>query len=191
MQPQRDPTVWTRSDAGAERAPRAIIALAFPAPQRAKDALDAAMMLQDRGLLAVHDAVLVFRPTDARARVRETRDPSPTVAAVPGSLLGALLGVLLAGPLGLVIGGAVGAGSGALAARLIDIGIPDDVVVQLRELTAPGDTVLALLVSDVHGVAVIEELRRFQGARIVYATLPEAALELVRRTLIPEHRAQA
>jgi uncharacterized membrane protein len=187
MQRIPDPTVWTPAD--AEPAPEhAIIAIAFASAHRAREALLAALALQDLGKLAVHDAVFVVRTDDSTARVYETTDPTPADAAVPSSLLGALIGTLLAGPLGAVIGGALGAGSGALAAALIDTGIPDDVVIQLREMTAPGDTVLALLVSDVRGNAVLTELRRFQGARIVFATLPAAALELVRRALGPETR---
>jgi uncharacterized membrane protein len=190
MQRIPDPTVWTPVD--AEPAPaHAIIAISFSSPHRAREALLAALALQDLGKLAVHDAVFVVRTDDSTARVYETTDPAPADAAGPTSLLGALIGTLLAGPLGAVIGGAIGAGSGALAAALIDTGIPDEVVVQLREMTAPGDTVLAILVSDVRGNAVLAELRRFEGARVVFATLPAAALELVRRALGGETRPAA
>ena len=185
-----DTTVWTPP--GEQPEPmHAMVALAFPSPTRAKEALFSAMVLQEYQQLRVHDAVFLYRPNDAPAQVLETNDPTPADAAMPVSLLGALLGVLLAGSLGLVLGGALGAGTGALAAKLLDTGIPDDIVVQLREMTAPGDTVLALLVSDIQGPAVIEELRRHEGARVIYATLPAAALELVRRTLAPGNRAQA
>jgi uncharacterized membrane protein len=89
----------------------------------------------------------------------------------------------VAGPLGFLIGGVLAGGGGALAAKLIDTGIPDRVVGELQELTIPGQTVLALLVSDIAGMVIIEELRRFRGAHVVYAQLPAAALELVRQAL--------
>jgi uncharacterized membrane protein len=38
----------------------------------------------------------------------------------------------------------------------------------LQELARPGQTVLALLVSDVAGMAVIEELRRFRNRPVLY-----------------------
>lgn len=39
---------------------------------------------------------------------------------------------------------------------------------QLQELAKPGEPVLALLVSEVAGMAVIEELRRFRDIPVVY-----------------------
>jgi uncharacterized membrane protein len=163
--------------------PRRIVALAFDSPLRAQEALLAALRLEQRGLLTLHDAVFISRSSSGRAEIVETSDPDPVAMAVPTSLLGALIGTLLAGPIGLLVGGVLAGSGGAIAAKLIDTGIPDRVVAELGELTQPGQTSLALLVSDVAGVAAIDELRRFQGARLVYAEVPPAALELMRQVL--------
>lgn len=160
-----------------------LIALGFDSPLRAQEALLAAMRLEEHRQLALHDAVLIARSGDAPPEVTETTDPKAVAAAVPSALFGALVGTLLAGPLGFLIGGALAGGAGALAAKLIDTGIPYRTVVELQERTQPGQTVLALLVSDIAGIAVIEELRRFQGADVVYAELPPNTLELVRQVL--------
>lgn len=162
---------------------RRIVALAFDSPLRAQEALLAALRLEQRGLLTLHDAVFINRSTSGRAEIVETSDPDPVAMAVPTSLLGALIGTLLAGPIGLLVGGVLAGSGGAIAAKLIDTGIPDRVVAELGELTQPGQTALALLVSDVAGVAAIDELRRFQGARLVYAQVPPAALEVMRQVL--------
>lgn len=162
---------------------RRIIAISFDSPLRAQEALLATLRLEERGLLTLHDAVFINRSTTGRAEIVETSDPSPVAAAVPTSLLGALVGTLLAGPIGLLVGGALAGGAGALAAKLVDTGIPDRVVSELGELTQPGQTSLALLVSDAAAQAVLDELRRFQGARIVYADVPPEALEVMRQVL--------
>jgi len=167
----------------AEAAPRRIVAIAFDSPLRAQEALLATLRLQERGLLVLHDAVFVNRSADGHAEIVETSDPEPVAMAVPTSLLGALIGTLLAGPIGLIVGGVLGGGGGALAAKLVDTGIPDRLVEELGALTQPGQTSLALLVSDVAGPPAIDELRRFQGARLVYAEVPPAAFEVMRQVL--------
>jgi uncharacterized membrane protein len=68
--------------------------------------------------------------------------------------------------------GGIGAGSGALAAKVVDLGIPDEWVAWLKEATEPGRTVLAILVTDFDRDALVEELERFQGARLLYGNLP-------------------
>lgn len=167
--------------------PRRIIAIAFDSPLRAQEALLATLGLEDRGLLTLHDAVFIHRSLSGRAEIVETSDPSPVAAAVPTTLLGALVGTLLAGPLGLLAGGVLAGGAGAIAAKLIDTGIPDRVVRELGELTQPGQTSLALLVSDAvaggAGTPILDELRRFQGARLLYAEVPPEALEVLQRVL--------
>jgi len=167
---------------------RRIVALAFDTPARAHAALASALRLQDQDLLVVHDAVFVTRHPDGTVELVESHSPAPVAAAVPSTLFGALVGTLVAGPLGLLVGGALGGGGGALVARVIDSGISHRVVGELQELTRPGQTVLALMVSDIAGMAVIEELRRFRGARVVYAEVPPAALELMRQVLAPAER---
>jgi uncharacterized membrane protein len=162
---------------------RRIVALALDTPERAQEAMDSALRLQERGLIEVHDAVFVLRHRDGTVEIVDSPSAAPVAAAVPSTLFGALVGTLIAGPLGLLIGGVLAGGSGAIAAKLIATGIPSRVVAELQELTRPGQTVLALMVSDIAGMAVIEELRRFRGARVVYGQLPEASLELMRQVL--------
>ena len=163
--------------------PRRIVAIAFDSPLRAQEALLAALGLEERELIAVHEAVFINRSPSGHIEIVETSHPGAVAAAVPSSLLGALVGALLAGPIGLLVGGVLAGGGGALAAKLIDTGIPDHVVRELGELTQPGQTALALLVSDAAGVEVLDELRRFRGARLVYAEVPPEALEVMRQAL--------
>jgi uncharacterized membrane protein len=171
------------AERGRASADRRVIALAFDSALRAQEAVLAALGLQERGRLVLHDAVFVTRPGSARAKVTETTDPTPIAAAVPASLLGAFVGTVLAGPLGLLIGGVLGGGGGVLAAKLIDTGIPDRVIAELRGRTKPGQYVVAFLVSDIAPAAAVEELQRFQGAHLVYDDLSPVAHEVVLRAL--------
>jgi hypothetical protein len=90
---------------------------------------------------------------------------------------------LLGGPIGALVGGAAAGGGGALLGKLIDTGIKDHEVKQLRETVRPGTTALALLVSNVSTAALQSELERFPGATIMQSELPESALHVVRDAL--------
>jgi uncharacterized membrane protein len=125
-----------------------ILALAFDSQQLAHQALQAAMGLRDDEALDLHDAVMLTSDRAGTATVAATMDPTPVAAAVPASLFGALVGTLIAGPIGLLIGGALGGGGGALAARLVDTGMPSYAIDALRETVIPGQYVLALLVTE-------------------------------------------
>lgn len=170
---------------GQPESRRRIVALAFDTHAEAQQALAAALRLQDKDLLDVHDAVFVSRTEDGTVDVAVTSDPTPVAAAVPSSLFGALVGTLVAGPIGFLIGGVLSGGCGALVAKLVDSGIPARIVTALQGLTRPGQTVLALLVSNIGGLPVIEELRRFRGAKVVFAQLPPDAIETVKHALSP------
>ncbi|MDB4953020.1 MAG: hypothetical protein JWO36_589 [Myxococcales bacterium] len=176
----------TRIESSIDAEPR-IVAFVFESPLFAHEAYLAAMRLQEDGLVTIHDAVFVSRRSRCSASVTETTDPTPAAAAVPSSLVGALVGMLVAGPLGFLIGGVLAGASGALAAKLIDLGIPDRLIVQLRKITQPGQSALALQVDlaggELGGSELLQELRRFQGAQLVYSQLPPAQAALVQQAL--------
>ena len=166
-----------------ENDPRKLIVLGFDSPLRAQEALMAATRLMTEGEILLHDAVFVSKGTDGETRVQETTDVTPGEAALDGAFWGLLFGTLLAGPVGALVGGALTAGTGALMAKVIDTGVPDARVQELRDTVTPGTTALALLVSHVHVEALVKELHRFAGAKIVTTDLPDAAVAAVREAL--------
>jgi uncharacterized membrane protein len=163
--------------------PRKLIVLGFDSPLKAQEALLAATRLVTEGQILLHDAVFVSKDEDGSTRVTETVDETPGDAALNGSFWGMLFGTLLAGPVGTVVGGAVSAGASALIAKLVDIGIPDGTVKELRDAVSPGTTALALLVSHVHEAALLAELHRFAGAKLVRTDLPDEAVTAVKAAL--------
>lgn len=163
--------------------PRKLIVLGFDSSLKAQEALLAATRLQTEGQILLHDAVFVVKDEEGRTQVTETVDTTPGEAALNGSFWGMLFGTLLAGPVGTVVGGAVSAGASALVAQLVDIGIPDATVKELREAVAPGTTALALLVSHIHEQTLLAELHRFAGAKLVRTDLPDQAVAAVKAAL--------
>lgn len=163
--------------------PRQLVVLGFDSTLRAEEALLAMTRLGTEGKILLHDAVFVQRDPDGSARVRETTDPTPGSAALDGSIWGLLFGTILGGPVGGLIGGTLTAGTGALLAKIIDTGVPDAVVNDLRETITPGTTALALLVSHLQPEALSTELRRFAGAKIIQTSLPPETVAAVREAL--------
>lgn len=158
-----------------------LIVLGFDSTTAAQEALTATLRLQEEGKLLLRDAVFVTKDEKGRAHVVETTDPSPGQAALSGSFWGLLFGALLLVPIaGLVIGAA----TSALMAKLVDVGVSDDFVKELRSSIEPGKTYLALLVSHEDEAAITAELKRFQGiAQFVTGTMPPEALEHVKEAL--------
>jgi uncharacterized membrane protein len=149
-----------------------LVAISFPDQFRASEFMTAAARLVSQGKLKAKDAVFVSKGDDGKAHVRETKDLQTGTAAASTGLWGAFIGLLFGGPVGMVVAGGIGAGAGALVAKVVDLGIPDEWVDWLKEATEPGRTVLAILVADFDRDALFEELERFQGARLLYGNLP-------------------
>ncbi|MEP6599336.1 MAG: DUF1269 domain-containing protein [Actinomycetota bacterium] len=165
-----------------------LLVISFDEPLRAQEFLLATVRLQKAGQLSVHDAVFVHRDADGRSRVTETTDVTPGRGALGGGFWGLLLGTLFGGPIGGLVVGAASAGGGALFAKLVDTGIKDDVIAELRDAVLPGQTALALLVSHVSLADLQRELARFPGATLVQTDLPPAAVAAVQEALVEANR---
>src|SRR5579875_3725580 len=109
-----------------------LLVISFDDPLRAQEFLLAAARLQRDEELQLHDAVIIRRDADGTSHVTETTDVTPGQAGVGAGVWGLLLGTLFGGPIGGLIAGAGAAGGGALYAKLVDTGIKDATVQELR-----------------------------------------------------------
>jgi uncharacterized membrane protein len=162
---------------------RTLVGVSFGDAFRAQEFLTAATRLAANGRLRLLDAVFVSKDDSGHTTVRETVDPTPGRSALSGAVWAGLFGLILGGPVGWAVGAGVGAGTGAVAAKVIDHGVSDDWVAWFRETVQPGATTLALLVEDLDRTALVSELERFAGARLVYANLDEQWLDRIRDAL--------
>lgn len=162
---------------------RKLIVIDFNDPLKANEFLLAATRLAKDDKLRLHDAVFIRRDSEGKSTVQETTDISTGRGALGGGMWGLLIGTLLGGPIGGLVGGAATAGSGALMAKLVDTGIKDHKIKELRETVPPGSSALALLVSHVSVADLQQELARFPGSTLVESDLPDAAVHAVRVSL--------
>jgi uncharacterized membrane protein len=160
-----------------------LVGIEFPDVFRAQEFLTATTRLAAHHDIELRDAVLVVSNAEGRVIVRETRDLQPMTTAASGAIWAGLFGLILGGPVGWLAGTAVGAAGGAITAKVVDHGIPDDWVDWFRQAVRPGAAIVAVLVGEARREAVFDELKRFEGARLVYANVPQAWQERIRDAL--------
>jgi uncharacterized membrane protein len=163
--------------------PRSLLVLAFDSALKSREAFLAFQRLQLEEILLIHDAVFIEKDQAGNTSVTETLDPQPGASAASGGIWGALIGTLFAGPVGTLVGAATTAGLGALAAKLIDLGIPDATVKEIEEATPSPSSALALLVSAVKDDGLERELNRFSGAKLVRSDLTPFTVQRLRNAL--------
>jgi uncharacterized membrane protein len=178
-------TPFSHHDAGSD-APDTIVGISFGDAFRAQELYTAALRLAARGDIELRDAVTIAKDAHGKTYVRETVDPQPARSAMSGGLWAGFFGLLLGGPVGWVAGTAIGAGAGAVRARIIDLGIPDEWVAWFREAVQPGTFTLVLLLGRFDREVMVGELERFSGAHLVYANLGTDGIARVRSALHDE-----
>jgi uncharacterized membrane protein len=159
------------SDDAAGLKERTLVGISFSDAFRAQEFLTAATRLAANQKLRLLDAVFVSKDESGKTVVRETVDPGPARSALSGALWAGLFGLILGGPVGWIVGAGVGAGTGAIAAKVIDHGVSDEWVSWFREAVDAGTTTLVLLTEDLDRSALVDELQRFAGAKLVYANV--------------------
>lgn len=160
-----------------------LVAISFADELRAVEFMTAMTRLARDGRLSLRDAVFVVKDENGKTHVRETRDLQPGSTALGAGLWAGLFGLLLGGPVGLLVAGGIGAGAGAITAKVVDVGVSDVFVDQLRDMVQPGTTTVALLGEEIDADAVLTELERFEGARYVAGNLPLDGIKRVRDAL--------
>ena len=160
-----------------------LVGIEFPDVFRAQEFLTATTRLAANHDIELRDAVIVVSNAEGRVMVRETRDLQPAKTAASGAIWAGLFGLILGGPVGWIAGTAVGAAGGAITAKVVDHGIPDEWVDWFRQAVRPGASIVAVLVGDAWRVAVFEELKRFEGAHLVYANVPQEWQARIREAL--------
>ena len=150
-----------------------LLAITFPSPNGAADALHRLHSLQAEYLLDLEDAVVVTRRDDGLIKLKQSVN-LVSVGAWEGAFWGSLIGLIFTGPLGFLIVGGLGAGFGALGGSVSDFGVNDDFVKRLSETMKPGCSGLFVLIRSMTEDKVLDELRGL-GGEILKTSLPREA----------------
>ncbi|MEY2552651.1 MAG: hypothetical protein QOC57_511 [Ilumatobacteraceae bacterium] len=168
----------TNLPTGGEQS-EALFGISFDNVLRAQEFLLALTRMSAAGQLVLRDAVVVVKDDDGKIHVRETVDPQPGSTALSGAVWTGLLGLFLGGPVGWLAGMGLGAGAGALIAKFVDVGIPDEWVEWFKTAVRPDTATVVALAADIDLPALYQEVSRFSGADLVHTTLlPGASAHL-------------
>jgi uncharacterized membrane protein len=144
-----------------------LICVAFKDKDTADRALDELREMQREYLIDLEDACVAVREMDGKVRLKQAVNLvslGTTSSGLSGMLWGSLVGLLFLNPLaGMALGGVIGAGTGALAGRMTDYGIPDDYIRKIGGTIEPGTSALFVLVRKVNPDKVLPELSKYQG----------------------------
>jgi len=174
-----DPGTEVISETATPGDDEALFGVSFEDVFRAEEFLIALRGMASRGDLKLNDAVVVYKSDDGSVRARETKDLQPSGTAVSGAMWTGLIGLLIGGPIGFVAGLGIGAGAGAITAKVVDIGIPDEWVDWFMEAVRPHTSTVVALASHVDLAKLYQEAQRFAGAELVHTTLrPGASADL-------------
>jgi uncharacterized membrane protein len=88
--------------------------------------------------------------------------------------------LIVGGPVGWIAGMGIGAGVGAVSAKVIDLGIPDEWVAWFKDAVRPGTATVLVLASDIDQRALGAEVDRFPGVRLVHSTIRADAFSQLR-----------
>jgi uncharacterized membrane protein len=169
--------------ASASTADDTIVGISFADTFRAQEFVMACRRLVSQHELELRDVVLVVKDANGKTVVHETIDPQPVTSALSGAMWAGLFGLLLGGPVGWLAGAAIGAGTGAVSAKVVDLGVPDEWVAWFREAVQPDTTTVVLLLGTYDREATFAELERFAGGHLVYANVGPDVTARIREAL--------
>lgn len=128
-----------------------LTAIKFPGAEGAQQMLGTLQGLQQQHLITIQDAAIVTWPEGkSKPKTRQLANMAG-VGALNGAFWGMLFGLIFLVPL---LGAAIGAAMGALSGSMVDVGINDNFIKQVREKVTPGTSALFLLT----GGAVVDRI---------------------------------
>ena len=124
-------------------------------------------------LLQLQDAAYAWRDDKGMVRIQQAIN---LTGAASGALWGTLIGLIFLNPLA---GLAVGAASGAVAGKLTDVGIDDDMIKQIGQQLQEGKAAVFILARSATADKVVEALKPYSPTIIQTNLTKDREEELV------------
>ncbi|MGZ8436942.1 MAG: DUF1269 domain-containing protein [Candidatus Limnocylindrales bacterium] len=151
--------------------------IAFDHFDDARTAMAGLRALERSGQVRFEDTAIVERDPDGTAHVKNEISGTTETAAAIGAMIGGLVTFVF--PLA---GIALGAALGAFVGRVLDRGVSDAFVDEVKQTLRPGRSALFLVVKASNADATLAALRQFRGD-VIQTTLDSEAEEALREAL--------
>jgi uncharacterized membrane protein len=148
----------------------------FDSAGGAENALVQLERMQKEELIQINDGAYVTWPEGKKKPKTEQLHNMTGAGALGGSFWGLLFGLIFFVPL---LGMAVGAAMGALSCSMVDVGIDDSFIREVRSQVTPGTSALFVMTSNAVVDKVIEEFKN-SGATLVSTNLSHEQEEKLR-----------
>ena len=142
----------------------------------AERVFDLAADLARQQLLQLEDAAYAYKDDKGKVRIQQSVNLTGAGAA-GGALWGTLIGLIFLNPLA---GLAVGAATGAVAGKLTDVGINDDMIKQIGQQLQQGKAAVFVLARSATVDRVIEALKPYSPTVIQTNLTKDREEELVK-----------
>jgi uncharacterized membrane protein len=144
-----------------------LTAWAFPGAGDAEEAIKRLEALQSQTVITIDDAAVVsWEVGKKKPKTRQLHNTTGE-GALSGAFWGMFLGLIFLVPL---LGAAVGAALGAWSTSIIDMGISDKFIDEVKQKVTPGTSALFLLTDDAV-VAEIENALKDLNAHLIASNL--------------------
>lgn len=152
-----------------------IIAVFEGDENKAGEVLARTLKLAEEKALVLKAAAVIVYPVEGEVQVTEIGDLEPKQGRIFGAISGALLG-LLGGPVGAVVGAMAGTAAGGVAASIIDLGIPQQMIDDVKRDLKPGSSAI-ITYAEIDWVYKAITNLRHHGAVVHHETLEKEALD--------------
>jgi uncharacterized membrane protein len=154
-----------------------LIVIAFDHFDDARAAMAGLRTLEREGQIRFEDTAIVERDPDGTAHVKNEISGTTETATAVGAVIGGLVTFVF--PLA---GIALGAALGAFVGRVLDRGVSDAFIDEVKRTLRPGRSALFLVVKASNADATLAALRRYRGD-VIQTTLDSEAEEALREAL--------
>jgi uncharacterized membrane protein len=155
-----------------------LVVIVYPTLEKAEEVRTRLFELQREYIIKLADAVIATKSVNGQVQLHQVVNTTAS-GAVRGTFWGLLIGVLFLNPL---LGAAMGAAGGALGGALTDFGINDQFMKQLAESIHPGESALFVLIREMTGDKVVEQIKHYGGV-VLKTSLADAKEQALRHAL--------